>query len=137
MDVSVVEGSCLCGKVRFSLQPPFETMRHCHCGRCRKGTGTGHATNLLVGMDQISWLSGEDLISRFELSDAKSFGKWFCRCCGSPLPRLSRSGYVVVPSGSLDTDPGISPSSRIFWDSRVRWSCEGDGLPTHSGYPES
>ncbi|AJQ96148.1 GFA family protein [Gynuella sunshinyii] len=137
MAVSAVEGSCLCGQVRFSLLPPFEKMLHCHCARCRKGTGTGHATNLLIGKEQISWLSGEDLISRFDLPGAKSFGKWFCRSCGSPVPRLSRSGYVVVPAGSLDSDPGISPSGRIFWDSRASWSCEEGDLPTYSGYPES
>jgi hypothetical protein len=33
-------------------------MVHCHCSRCRKGTGTGHATNLYVEPNQLRWVSG-------------------------------------------------------------------------------
>src|SRR5881392_3624665 len=103
-----LNGSCLCGTVTFEVQPPFERMAHCHCSRCRKGTGTGHATNLYVQPEQLKWTSGESTISRYSLPSAKSFGKWFCSHCGSPVPRITRSGKnVVVPAGSLDTTPPI------------------------------
>lgn len=46
MDESTIHGSCLCGEVTFEVDPPFHKMVHCHCSRCRKATGTGHATNL-------------------------------------------------------------------------------------------
>jgi hypothetical protein len=113
-------------------------MVHCHCSRCRKGTGTGHATNLLAGPDQLQWLSGEDNISRYDLPTAKSFSKWFCRLCGCPVPRPSRNGrFVVIPAGSLDDDPPIRPTDHIFWGSRAPWSCPHGGLPTHETYPDS
>lgn len=134
---TALNGSCLCGTVTFEVQPPFERMIHCHCSRCRKGTGTGHATNLYVQPSQLKWLSGEGSISRYDLPSAKSFGKWFCSQCGSPLPRLTRSGKViVVPAGSLDAAPPIKPTDHIFWESRVPWACTTGSLPTHAEYPQ-
>lgn len=127
-----LRGSCLCGTVQYEAAPPFRRMLHCHCSRCRKGTGTGHATNMVVAPEQLRWISGEDSISRFELSTAKRFGKWFCRHCGSPLPRVTRDGaIVVIPAGSLDSEPPISPSDHIYWGSRAPWGCASAGLPTH------
>ena len=135
--MAALNGSCLCGTVAFEVQPPFERMVHCHCSRCRKGTGTGHATNLYVQPGQLKWLSGESSISRYNLPSAKSFGKWFCSQCGGPLPRLTRSGkIVVVPAGSLDTTPPIKPSDHIFWESRASWTCAISSLPTHAEYPQ-
>ena len=132
-----LNGSCLCGGVTFEVQPPFERMVHCHCSRCRKGTGTGHATNLYVQPSQLKWLSGEGSISRYNLPSAKSFGKWFCSQCGSPLPRLTRSGKTaVIPAGSLDTTPPIKPTDHIFWGSRAPWACEHSSLSTHEEYPQ-
>jgi hypothetical protein len=135
---SEARGSCLCGDVTFEVAPPFKRMVHCHCSRCRKGTGTGHATNLYVEPGQLKWLTGEGSISRYNLPTAKSFGKWFCSQCGSPVPRLSRSGrLVVIPAGSLDVAPPICPTDHIFWESRAAWGCTSGTLPTHAEYPES
>jgi hypothetical protein len=138
MNQSNIQGSCLCGTVTFEVNLPFQTMVHCHCSRCRKGTGTGHATNLIVEPNQLQWLSGEEFITRYDLPTAKSFGKCFCRYCGCPVPRLTRNGkLMVIPAGSLDTEPPITPSAHIFWESRVSWGCPSGGLPTHAEYPES
>lgn len=131
-------GGCLCEGVRFEVEPPFQIMAHCHCSRCRKGTGTGHATNLVLGVDQLRWTQGEALITRFDLESARSFGKWFCSRCGSPLPRVTRDGQrVVLPAGSLDEAPPIEPQRHIFYASKAPWGCEAQGLPTHDEYPET
>jgi hypothetical protein len=138
MDESSLHGGCLCGAVTFEVAPTFKRMVHCHCSRCRKGTGTGHATNLIVKPGQLRWRSGEEVITRYDLPTARSFGKWFCSLCGSPVPRLTRNGkLVVIPAGSLDTAPPITPTDHIFWSSRAPWGCTSGGLPTHDGYPES
>jgi hypothetical protein len=137
MDESTIHGSCLCGTVTFEVTPPFQHFAHCHCSRCRKSSGTGHATNLIVDHNNFRWSAGEEAISRYKLPQAESFGKWFCSHCGSPLPRESRGGTImVIPAGALDDDPQIKPSDRIFWSSRAVWSCDCHDMPTHEGYPE-
>ena len=137
MASSSFSGSCLCGTVTFEISPPLTKFVHCHCSRCRKATGTGHATNLYIAPGQLRWVQGGESIARFDLPAAKSFAKWFCRTCGCPLPRLSRSGKtVVVPAGSLDSNPPINPTAHIFWASRAAWACSAGSLSTHAEYPE-
>ena len=139
MNNTPIHGSCLCGAVTFEVTPPFPRMVHCHCSRCRKASGTGHATNIItMEPGQLKWLTGEELISRYELPAARSFGKWFCNRCGSPVPRVTRNGKaVVIPAGSLNEAPPGGPTDHIFFASRASWACESSGLPTHDEYPES
>ena len=138
MSELALHGSCLCGEVTYEVDPPFNTMLHCHCSRCRKGTGTGHATNLIADPNHFRWLTGADAIARYDLPAAKSFSKWFCRRCGCPVPRLRRAGdLMVIPAGSLDSDPPCKPDGHIFWGSRAAWGCDSGGLPTYDELPAS
>ena len=131
----VLKGSCLCGSVRYEVRKPYLRFAHCSCGRCRKATGSSHATNLYVEPPQFSWVSGEHLTKRFDLTSAQSFATTYCTSCGGPLPHFTRSGReVVVPAGTLDTAPDIRPQANIFWGSRASWSCGGEDLPCHDEY---
>lgn len=133
----ILRGSCLCGDIAYEVWSPFLRFAHCHCSRCRKATGTGHATNLYCSPDRFRWIKGEKLIERYDLPVARSFAAVVCRMCGSPLPRLTRSGSeLVVPAGSLDGEPSVRPNARIFWGSRASWSCEDDVLPRYDGLPD-
>ncbi len=129
-------GSCLCGAVTYRIKGEAQRFYHCHCGRCRKATGTGHASNLLVTpQTSITWLTGEDLLKRFKVPDAERFYNCFCSQCGSPMPRVvPQLDGVLIGAGSLDVEPEMVPQARIFWDSRAEWSCE-DGLPQFAEYP--
>jgi hypothetical protein len=136
MGSDVLEGSCMCGTVKFRIRPPFSKFVHCHCSRCRKATGAAHASNIYLAPEQITWLTGQEAIGRFNLVSSLSFARWFCIRCGAPVPRLSRSGKtVVVPAGSLDDHPLEKPLARIFCNSEAPWACGADDLPRHSDYP--
>ena len=131
-----LHGACLCGSVSYEVRGPFSKFAHCHCARCRKATGAAHASNIYLKPEQ-PWVAGEELISRFDLPSATSFARWFCRSCGSPVPRITRSGRtVVVPAGSLDDHPVEKPKARMFSGSEAPWVCAGDDIPRHVEYPE-
>jgi hypothetical protein len=137
MSTESLAGSCLCGAVTYRVRSPFKQLAHCHCNRCRKATGTGHATNLYVEPDNFEWVTGKDSTARYDLPTAKSFATTFCRTCGSPLPHHTRSGRtMVIPAGSLDSEPSIPPTAHIFCESRVGWGCSGGGVPEFATYPE-
>jgi len=130
-------GSCLCGAVTYRVKAPFLQFAHCHCGRCRKATGTGHATNLYAEPANFEWLTGKELTVRYDLPSARSFATTFCRSCGSPLPHHTRSGRsVVIPAGSLDDMPELMPQARIFWNSRVEWTCTSADVPRFAELPD-
>ena len=135
MAQTLLSGSCLCGSVRYEISGEPAKFYHCHCQRCRKATGTGHASNLLVTPGAITWTQGEPLIRSFKVPAAARFTNVFCSQCGARLPRLIKeTGFIMIPAGSLDCDPTIRPQARIFWGSRASWSCDGEELPVYPEY---
>mgnify|MGYP001817533227 CR=1 FL=1 len=131
-------GSCLCGSVSYDIVGESRAFNHCHCERCRKATGTGHASNIILSPSSVRWTAGEELLGRYDVPEAERFATVFCRNCGSLMPRLSTDGRIaVIPAGTLDVDPGIVPERRIFRASRVSWSCPDDDLPSYDRYPPS
>jgi hypothetical protein len=136
MTSTSLRGSCLCGAVQYEISGEPTKFYHCHCARCRKSTGTGHASNLFLQPASLTWIQGETLVRSFKIPAAKRFTRQFCASCGSPLPRqVKDTDIVIAPAGSLDSELTLKPQSRIFWDSRASWSCCGDDLPVHSEYP--
>ena len=126
-----VRGGCLCGVVEYEVDPPFIKFVKCHCSRCRRATGSAFATNAYVLPQAFRWLSGQDHVARFDFPPARSFSTSFCRECGSPLPHATRSGReVIIPAGSLQNDPGASPTIEAGWQSRARWLSDAVNLPT-------
>lgn len=129
-------GQCLCGAVKYEVDGVISSFHICYCSRCRHSTGSAHASNIFTQPESISWLSGEELIQRFELESAKSWSKQFCRNCGSGLPYINRTGtFLVVPAGSLNEDIQIAPDDRIFCDDRCEWVEGIQGVPEFSSLP--
>jgi hypothetical protein len=60
MSQTTLKGSCLCGAVTYEASGEPKRFYHCHCSRCRKATGTGHASNLFLQPGTLRWLSGEE-----------------------------------------------------------------------------
>ena len=120
--METIKGSCQCGKVTYEVHPPFSTFRYCFCPRCRKATGSSHASNLVADPTQFSWLTGEKHVKRYDLPEARSFSVCFCLECGSPLPHATRSGReIIIPAGSVDVEFGQVPVERLHFDSRANW----------------
>jgi len=136
MKPSSLSGSCLCGQVRYTATGEQSRFYHCHCKRCRKASGTGHASNLFM-MGTLDWESGEDLIKSYKLPEAERFTNTFCSKCGGRVPRfIEKLGMVFIPAGSLDEEPSIKPQAHIFKGSGAAWSCDVQEIPVFDEYPE-
>ena len=132
-----VTGGCLCKSVRYEVEVPFLRFVYCHCSRCRKATGAAHAANGFAKPESFRWLSGEHVVKRYDLPEAKRFGLQFCSNCGSKVPHVTRDGVgVVIPAGSLDEDPGTRPERAIFWGSHAPWFRDNSELTRHDSMPE-
>lgn len=123
-------GTCACGSVAYEITPPFQFFQYCHCSRCRKTSGAAHAANIRLDREQFTWTRGEELVNRWEDPAAERFSNSFCSVCGSKLPSLNRTGEsVLVPAGTLDDTPAVSPERNIFWKSKADWYSEVGTLP--------
>ena len=128
----LLEGSCHCGAVRFSVtsHTPRPYMR-CYCSICRKTAGGGgYAINLMGDAGSLK-LQGEEHITVYRvrlgaggddgLSPAR---RHFCKHCGSAL-------YVFDPSwpdllhpfaSAVDTPLPRAPETvHIMLDSKPDW----------------
>lgn len=132
----ITEGSCLCGKTAYEATGAPLRMVHCHCSRCRRGRSAAHATNVLYRVDDFRFTRGEADVVNYKVPEAQHFATAFCRYCGSAAPRISCArGIVIVPAGTLDTDPGVRPQCHIFVGSKANWFEITDELPQFETAP--
>ncbi|MBD8890394.1 GFA family protein [Roseibium litorale] len=132
---TVHKGGCLCGTVTFEITGDFNHFFLCHCERCRKGTGSAHASNLFAENADLKWLSGEEVTRSYAVPGTRH-GRHFCTSCGSPLPRKSADGsLLVVPAGSLETPVKLRPNAHIFTASRANWDESLENIPAFPELP--
>jgi hypothetical protein len=119
----LLEGSCECGAVRFSVSSstPYP-YRICYCRRCRKTAGAiGAAVNVLADAETLELL-GELSPSRYRTSDGPITS--FCPRCGSPLfLELDAFPQWVYPFAAAVDTPLPLPPHRIHvrWGEREAW----------------
>ena len=136
MPQQTLTGSCLCGALKYRVTGEPARFYHCHCSRCRKSSGTGHASNLFVSNGTLDWEGDTDLIRSFKVPEAERFTRTFCDTCGGPLPReVPQFNMVFIPAGTLNEEPNIAPQARIFLDSKTLWSCGAQEIPGFPEYP--
>jgi hypothetical protein len=128
----MIEGSCMCGQVRFQIDAPFTTAGYCHCGRCQHRTGTFSSASCFAPASAVTVLRGEELIRTWKPEDG--FPKSFCSNCGghvwAGVP--GGDGLVAVRAGTLEGDPGIAPQWHQWMSSVPDWHpVPDDGLPRY------
>jgi hypothetical protein len=125
----ILEGSCLCGGIRYVVEGPLGEVVHCHCSMCRKATGAAFRTRAAVPSASFRWRAGETLLARFESSPGEE--RTFCRVCGSTLVTLfrDRPDELGLALGTLDGDPGVRPWAHVFVGSKAAWYEIDDDLP--------
>jgi len=128
----MVEGSCLCGGIKYEIDFEEYIIVNCHCINCRKVTGAAHGTFIQIPGKHFRWLVGQELVSTYESSPGNH--RAFCRICGSKVPQ-SRDWkkQVTVPAGSLDGDPHVSLEVNIYAASKAPWHSIDDSIPS---FPE-
>jgi hypothetical protein len=115
--------------VRYRIGARPLVMYYCHCGQCRRASGSSLAANLLVAAASFAVTAGEDRLASFESSAGKR--RWFCSRCGSPVFSEDQRTPTLrsVRAGTLDGDPDVRPSVHIHVDSKSPWTEIRDGLP--------
>lgn len=129
-----IQGSCLCGAVRYEVTGPVTGAGHCHCSMCRKSHGAAFATWGFVDPEHFRWTSGEDQVSAYVSSPGHE--RCFCRKCGAPLVARQQGEIREVVLASIDGDPGIRPSEHIFVGSKAVWHDITDSLPQWPAFPD-
>lgn len=126
---AVLEGGCLCGKVRFqALQAPLRTLV-CHCTFCQRMTGSSFYAESLFAVDAVAFNAGE--IRRYEHSSDGSGKKVyveFCPSCGTTVGlRFERWPELrAISRGCYDHPNAVAITSNIW----TRSAQSGVALPS-------
>lgn len=130
------EGSCLCGKVKYSVQSDPQPMGHCHCRTCRKAHSAAFSTVMSVSKSEFSWIKGKEQLSGYESSRGKT--RYFCKNCGSQLiASRETADHVVIRAGSIDTEISEHPKVYFWCSDGASWYNPNDKLPVlPKGIPE-
>ena len=138
----LLEGSCHCGAVRFSVESPepYPFMR-CYCSICRKTAGGGgYAINLGALSDTLE-VEGEKNVSVYQAridGEQSSARRHFCSVCGSALWVFDPHWPELVhPFASAIDTPLPKPPERdhIMLDYAAPW-CEIPSGPGERHFPE-
>lgn len=129
-------GSCLCGKITFSVDELLPVIGHCHCTMCRKFHGAAFSTFAEVKNDHFHWLSGENLISSYKAANGSV--RKFCQCCGSSLifeSKYNRNDQTTeIALAAFDSLEHVEPNAHIYTESKVDWLELNDGIEQFSTY---
>lgn len=123
------DGGCLCGAVRFRAGLVTRDYGACHCGMCRRWTGSA-LLGITVPLGNVDW-SGEEHIATRQTS-AWALRGW-CRDCGSNLYfRVTAegpySGDIELPIGLFDDASGLTMTNEIYIDHKPdSFAYQGEG----------
>lgn len=117
-EVKHLNGSCLCGAVRFKVDGRMRQIVACHCGQCRKQTSHFFAsTNAQSG--DVTFLETRGL-KWFASSENAERG--FCSECGSLLFWRGKAGSTLsISAGSLDGKTGLFICEHIYVADKPDW----------------
>lgn len=128
----MLAGRCLCGAVHYAVADEFGYALNCHCGDCRRATGSAFKPFAGIERHKLSITRGEDQLMVHGEKDA---GDLHCGKCGSLLFSVVREGlFVHVTLGTLTDTPRIRPSAHIFAGSKAPWFTITDDLPQYEGH---
>jgi len=113
MNNGAVQGGCLCGAVRFTVQKPLRRVWACHCSQCRRTSGH-------------YWAATATALERFELTASQTL-RWyqssenasrgFCARCGASLFwRQKESSQISIGAGCLDGQTGLTTEWHIYME---------------------
>lgn len=134
----MIEGSCLCGEIRYQTEKVAGPMAHCHCAMCRKTHGAAFSTILPVQKQGFRWISGEALLARYESSKGKR--RWFCSRCGSQLisTRDADGASLLLRAGCIDAGYTSQAVAHGWVEFMAPWHEITDDLPQFGrGFPGS
>lgn len=107
-------GSCLCGSVKYEIHGPLRNVVACHCGQCRKQTGTYMSATAAQDSDlEVTETRG---LKWFRSSATAARG--FCGECGSVLFwKGDGRDYTAITAGSLDGPTALPLDGHIYCES--------------------
>lgn len=133
--MTAFQGGCLCGAVRYEGSEP-KGGGHCHCVDCRKSSGTGHCSHMVVAENSFH-VAGEVRFFDAPTDAGNRVSRGFCPTCGSAIysTNTSMQGMVIVRASSLDDPDIFTPEMVVYTKRAPNWDLVDPTLPSFEEMP--
>ena len=117
-----MQGHCLCGAVKITVEAPSHEIEICQCSMCRRWSGAIYTAQT----GQSVTIEGENKASVYRSSEWAE--RAFCGTCGSHLWfRFLPTGNRSFSAGLFDAASSHTIEKEIFVDEAADWcSIQGD-----------
>jgi hypothetical protein len=133
--MSVREGGCACGEVRYRLTSDPMFIHCCHCLNCQRQTGSAFVINLLIEADRVELLVGDPQPVDAPRDDGSAQRIFRCPTCQvAVFSEYGRPEVRFVRGGTLDDPRAIRPDVHIFTRSKVDWVVLPESTPAFEVY---
>jgi hypothetical protein len=135
----MLNGSCLCGAIRFTLTLPVTELRACHCRNCQKASGAAGSVNAVVPSSAFKVARGSPKRYTGIADSGRTLHRYFCADCGSPIysQREATPETVVVRAGALDDAGEMKITANIWTKSARPWAYIDPSSTRHPGQPDA
>lgn len=120
----MLEGSCCCGDITFTVTGRPEGVSACHCTQCRKMSGHVWASayvpeSAIAITGKVAWFAASDTAKR-----------GICPRCGAFLFwKAHDEDTMSFALGAIDGPTGLALEKHIFTATKGDYYALGDGLP--------
>ena len=127
--MTIREGGCFCGAIRYRSEGEPVQVNYCHCRMCQRSAGAPVVAWVTFKAKDVQFLKGGP--KWLESSDKASRG--FCANCGTQLLwRPTReTDEIDLTAASLDDPNTIRPDIHIWTGSQLQWLDIHDDLPRY------
>lgn len=129
-------GGCLCGAVHYSCAAEPMMAGHCHCEDCRRSSGSGHSSHMLVPEASVT-LSGPTTAYERAADSGNVVSRHFCPTCGAAVfsTNPSMPGMMFLRVSSLDDLEAFKPQMHVYASRAPSWDKPTGDLPAFDKMP--
>ena len=115
-----LEGSCLCGAVRFRAATEIWRVVNCHCGLCRKMNGSAFSSYAVIPHRALEVVDSSHL-GAYAVTQRAT--KHYCSRCGTPLFNLNSkyAGACMLYLGAIEGSDEVAPALNVYCESMLSW----------------
>jgi hypothetical protein len=131
-----MNGSCLCGSVRYSVNRAPVQVVACHCNLCRRMTGAPFSVYVVARSADLQVEDQNADLRQHQVTERTT--RSFCGKCGTPLFNSNAHDYPglrMLYLGTTEAPERHLPAMEIFCESKLPWVELGTLCTSHALSP--
>ena len=128
--MSVQNGSCGCGNLKYAVEGEPINSVFCYCKECQILTGSDKWFGVWIPKDNFKIVSGEPVISTRKGASGKDMNYLFCGKCGVTIcAEVTVGNFYSVAVPTLKNSNDFAPVMAIYTASAPNWAVFPEGVP--------